>query len=169
MVGNHESTTDPADMADTQAATESLGELQSAEQRQLMDLVDSLRRSGLSTVLPLPQIVVCGDQSSGKSSVLEAITEIPFPRKENLCTRFATEIIMKRGDSRQITCKIIPDKNRPQIKQDELLSFDKTIEDFSELPTIIDEATEAMGLGSGKAFSRDVLSVEIWGLKHPQM
>ena len=76
---------------------------------------------------------------------------------------------MKRGDSRQITCKIIPDKNRPQTEQDELLSFDKTIEDFSELPTIIDEATEAMGLGSGKAFSRDVLSVEIWGLKHPQM
>lgn len=169
MVGNHESSTDSADMADTQAAKESLEELQSAEQRQLMDLVDSLRRSGLSSVLPLPQIVVCGDQSSGKSSVLEAITEIPFPRKENLCTRFATEIIMKRGDSRQITCKIIPDKNRPQTEQDELLSFDKTIEDFSELPTIIDEATEAMGLGSGKAFSRDVLSVEIWGLKHPQM
>ncbi len=30
---------------------------------------------------------VCEDQLSGKSSVLEAITEIPFPRKENLCTR----------------------------------------------------------------------------------
>lgn len=169
MVENHETSDDREGMAGTEPATDSLGELQSAEQRALMDLVDRLRRSGLSSMLQLPQIVVCGDQSSGKSSVLEAITEIPFPRKENLCTRFATEIIMRRGDSRSITCKINPDKNRPENEQAKLLSFGKTIEDFSDLPTVIDEATEAMGLGSGKAFSRDVLSVEIWGLKHPQM
>ena len=67
--------------------TSSLEALHGNEQRKIMDLVDRLRRAGLSSVLKLPQIVVCGDQSSGKSSVLEAITEIPFPRKENLCTR----------------------------------------------------------------------------------
>jgi hypothetical protein len=72
--------------------TASLQALQSADQRKLMDMVDKLRRTGLSGVVELPQLVVCGDQSSGKSSVLEAITEIPFPRKENLCTRFATEV-----------------------------------------------------------------------------
>jgi GTPase SAR1 family protein len=91
--------------------------LQSTEQRQLMDLVDQLRRSGLNSVLQLPQIVVCGDQSSGKSSVLEAITEIPFPRKENLCTRFATEIIMRRDFEPAILCKINPDDNRPEDEQ----------------------------------------------------
>lgn len=72
--------------------TGSLQTLQSAEQRKVMDIVDKLRRTGLSGIIELPQLVVCGDQSSGKSSVLEAITEIPFPRKENLCTRFATEV-----------------------------------------------------------------------------
>lgn len=71
--------------------TSSLQALQSADQRKVMDIVDKLRRTGLSGVVELPQLIVCGDQSSGKSSVLEAITEIPFPRKENLCTRFATE------------------------------------------------------------------------------
>ncbi|CZR58510.1 uncharacterized protein PAC_08402 [Phialocephala subalpina] len=35
----------------------------------------------------LSQLVACGDQSAGKSSVLEALTEIPFPRNENLGTR----------------------------------------------------------------------------------
>jgi GTPase SAR1 family protein len=72
--------------------TSSLQALQSADQRKVMDIVDKLRRTGLSGVVELPQLIVCGDQSSGKSSVLEAITEIPFPRKENLCTRFATEL-----------------------------------------------------------------------------
>lgn len=56
--------------------------------------------------------VACGDQSSGKSSVLEAITEIPFPRRENLCTRFATEIVLRRLPESFIATKIIPDKAR---------------------------------------------------------
>jgi hypothetical protein len=62
--------------------------LQTKEQADLLNTVDSLRSCGLDNVLSLPQLVVCGDQSSGKSSVLEAIAEIPFPRKENLCTRY---------------------------------------------------------------------------------
>jgi hypothetical protein len=72
--------------------TESLKDLQSSDERRLLDVVDKLRRVGLNGTLELPQLVVCGDQSSGKSSVLEAITEIPFPRKAGLCTRFATEV-----------------------------------------------------------------------------
>ena len=82
----------PAVIDPDAVTTASLQALQSADQRKVMDIVDKLRRTGLSGVVELPQLVVCGDQSSGKSSVLEAITEIPFPRKENLCTRFATEV-----------------------------------------------------------------------------
>lgn len=58
----------------------SLENFQSDEQRRVLDTVSKVRKCGLDTVLSLPQIVVCGDQSSGKSSVLEALTEIPFPR-----------------------------------------------------------------------------------------
>jgi GTPase SAR1 family protein len=79
---------------DDAVTTSSLQALQSTDQRKVMDIVDKLRRTGLSGIVELPQLVVCGDQSSGKSSVLEAITEIPFPRKENLCTRFATEVCL---------------------------------------------------------------------------
>lgn len=45
---------------------------------------DNLRSFGVSQVINLPQIIVCGDQSSGKSSLLEAISGILFPRKDNL-------------------------------------------------------------------------------------
>ena len=61
-------------------ANSSLEDLQTDEQRQVLDTVSKIRKCGLESVISLPQIVVCGDQSSGKSSVLEALTEIPFPR-----------------------------------------------------------------------------------------
>jgi hypothetical protein len=144
-----------ANMSEAAMTTNSLEALQSSQQRELMDLVDRLRRAGLSTLLQLPQIVVCGDQSSGKSSVLEAITEIPFPRKENLCTRFATEISLRRDVEDSITCKINPDEGRSEEEIDCLRGFS--------------EATEIMGLGPSKAFSRDVLSIEICGPSRPQL
>jgi hypothetical protein len=58
--------------------TDSLKKLQSTGERRLLDVVDKLRRTGLNGTIELPQLVVCGDQSSGKSSVLEAVS---FNRK----------------------------------------------------------------------------------------
>jgi len=69
---------------------------QSKDHRDLLDILDRLRSQGLSRFVDLPQIIVCGDQSSGKSSVLEAISGMSFPAKDNLCTRFATELILRR-------------------------------------------------------------------------
>ncbi|KAK0336102.1 hypothetical protein LTR02_004521 [Friedmanniomyces endolithicus] len=144
----------------------SLNALQSIDSRRVIDIVDKLRRSGLSGILQLPQLVVSSDQSSGKSSVLEAITEIPFPRKENLCTRFATEIILRYATTTSINTKIILDKQRPSTEKKRLEQFKSTIVDFAELPNLIEEATNFMGLsddgsGTARAFSRDVLSIEI--------
>lgn len=64
--------------------------------RPALDLVDSLRALGIEQDFAIPQIAVMGDQSSGKSSVLEAISGIPFPRGSGLVTRCATQITMKR-------------------------------------------------------------------------
>lgn len=159
-------------------ATASLDELQSNDYRHVLDIVDRLRMCGLGSILQLPQLVVCGNQSSGKSSVLEAITEVPFPRKENLCTRFATEIVMRRDPQESIRTKIIPDKSRSEAEQAELTDFNRTISDFSELPDLIDRATDLMGLGSfddeesdgpTRAFSRDVLSIELAGPERAQL
>jgi len=70
--------------------TAGLRSLQSAEERRLFDIVDKLRELDVNHELSLPQLVVCGSQSSGKSSVLEAISGIPFPRGEMTCTRIVT-------------------------------------------------------------------------------
>ncbi|KAF9904444.1 hypothetical protein EC991_002662 [Linnemannia zychae] len=44
-----------------------------------------------------PQLAIIGDQSSGKSSVLEAMTRLPFPRSEGMCTRFAIQVNLRRN------------------------------------------------------------------------
>jgi hypothetical protein len=75
-------------------STSALTELRSSEPQSLLDEIDSLRLQGISDFVFLPQIVVCGDQSSGKSSVLEAISGVPFPHSDTLCTRVATEAIL---------------------------------------------------------------------------
>ncbi|KAK6859573.1 hypothetical protein PG995_003209 [Apiospora arundinis] len=60
--------------------------LTSSSSREILDLVDSLSSYGINEYLDLPQIIVCGDQSSGKSSGLEAISRVPFAVQDGLCT-----------------------------------------------------------------------------------
>lgn len=154
-------------------STAALSKLQSKDERRLLDVVDKLRRTGLQGTIELPQLVVCGDQSSGKSSLLEAITEIPFPRKANLCTRFATEIILRREPKTTVTVKIVPGSDRKDAEKIKLSAFNKALNDVRHLPDIIDAATGEMGLDkigqNRRAFTRDVLSIEICGPDRPQL
>ena len=47
----------------------------------------------------IPGVVVVGMQSSGKSSVLESMTGLAFPRSEGMCTRVPTVVtVSKAGD-----------------------------------------------------------------------
>lgn len=51
----------------------------------------------LRKILLIPtKLVIVGKQSAGKSSLLQSLTDIPFPVGTRLCTRFATRIVSKR-------------------------------------------------------------------------
>lgn len=56
--------------------------------RPFLDAVDRLRNlQVMKEGIQLPTIVVVGDQSSGKSSVLESLAGISLPRGQGICTR----------------------------------------------------------------------------------
>lgn len=80
----------------------------------LLQKIDKLFACGVGDYIGLPQLVVVGDQSSGKSSVLEGLTNLPFPRDSGLCTRFATQITFRRAPETNISVSIIPSKDASQ-------------------------------------------------------
>ncbi|KAF1812300.1 hypothetical protein P152DRAFT_514450 [Eremomyces bilateralis CBS 781.70] len=88
--------------ANIQVDQEKLGQLKNP----LLDEIDKLRLQHIDRFIPLPQLVVCGNQSSGKSSVLEAISGFKFPVKAGLGTRWATELILRRSDKCSSTVEI---------------------------------------------------------------
>jgi GTP-binding protein EngB required for normal cell division len=144
--------------------------LQSTDQLELLDVIDTLRATGLSETVAWPQLIVCGGQSSCKSSVLEAISGVPFPRQQNLCTRFATEVILRRASATKITASIRPGEKRTQLERDELLQFTKEARSIDDIKGIFDAAVNAMGLSTGEeSFSADILQIKFSGPSQPSL
>lgn len=153
---------------------EAIEQLNSPNAKLLLDTIDSLRELRVGEIVQLPQIIVVGDQSSGKSSVLEAVSGMKFPVHGDLCTRFATELILRRDPETKITVSVkkapAPSLFPQDGQQAESLPFQKTSLDKCDLPEIINEAQERMGIKTGsKAFSRDILRVVVASPDAPQL
>ncbi|KAF3016208.1 hypothetical protein E8E14_011359 [Neopestalotiopsis sp. 37M] len=147
--------------------------LQSEDHKILLDAIDKLRSKGVSQYVDLPQIVVCGDQSSGKSSVLQAVSNMSFPIKDNLCTRFATELVLRHIDSVVETCKITiqPGNDRTDEEMARLNEFQHTCptKDIS-IEELVEIAKGRIGLDEhSKRFSSDVLRIEVTGPTQPNL
>jgi hypothetical protein len=138
------------------------------EQRELLDLIDKLQFAQLDNV-KLPQIVVVGDQSAGKSSVLEALSGTPFPRDAGACTRFATEIRLRRSKESRLKVTIIPDKNKPYNEQARLMQFGGDVTGDTPFETLMRDATELIAPKDipGRFASKDILVVEKTGPDMP--
>ncbi|KAF3092594.1 hypothetical protein TWF102_008411 [Orbilia oligospora] len=131
--------------------------------------------------------LITGDQSSGKSSALEALTGIPLPRSSGLCTRFATEICLRRSPYHKpviITIKSASGRRSVSSEeQAEIDAFRKVIPD-EELATdkfleILNQASDDMRVprpgqrptdtaSNERACSDHLLSLELSGPQHAQ-
>ncbi|KAI0459116.1 P-loop containing nucleoside triphosphate hydrolase protein [Xylaria acuta] len=158
--------------------------LQSKDSKLLMDIIDKLRSTGISKHVNLPQIVVCGDQSSGKSSVLQSISGMSFPVKDGLGTRFATELILRHiPEELAETCRVSiqPGNDRSLEDRKRLEAFRYSeIPEQSNIGVIIERAKDVMGLsdkinndaGAGaqsKTLSSDILRIELSGPAQPHL
>lgn len=138
---------------------EALDELNSEDAKALHELMDSLSSCGVDKLVSLPRIIVVGEQSAGKSSVLEAISRVKFPVAGGVCTRFATEIVLRTAKETRVKVSITFNdrtKGSKQLKRAEFSSDD--------LSDIIKEARGYMGIPeNSREFSKDVLRLEIEG------
>ncbi|KAF2204495.1 P-loop containing nucleoside triphosphate hydrolase protein [Delitschia confertaspora ATCC 74209] len=159
-------------MVSEESEPNSLALLNSTEQANLLNAIEKLRGKGVNKHnISFPQLVVCGDQSSGKSSVLEGLTRLRFPTKDTLCTTFATELILRRTPHGHVNiqCTITPGDNRTERQKQHLRDFERTYtarEEF-EFPTLIEEAKDCMRFGTTAAsgapptcFFKDVLRIK---------
>lgn len=117
--------------------------------RPLLDAVDKLRNlMVMKEGIQLPTIVVVGDQSSGKSSVLESLAGISLPRGQGICTR--VPLIMRLQGRRQ------DESTKLQLE------FNNKIVDVYEdhISDAIVAATDEIA-GSGKAISNTPLTLVV--------
>ncbi|KAH6712291.1 P-loop containing nucleoside triphosphate hydrolase protein [Leptodontidium sp. MPI-SDFR-AT-0119] len=138
----------------------------------LFDGMDELRRCGASVDLDLPQLVIVGQQSAGKSSLLRSLTDIPFPVGDGLCTRFATRIISRRSapdTADEVKISIEPGDSELREMGE---PFNPHVPSITAevFKSIFEQAGEHMGIASKdgplkkrKNFSSDVLRIELLG------
>ena len=140
------------------------------DHRDLLDIIDSLRAQGFSRYVDLPEIIVCGDQSAGKSSVLEAISGMGFPTKDGLCTRFVTELVLRRGHKTSTKVFITPGEGRYDKEKDDLECWEPRASiDKDGLEAVTQEAMEAMGAPVARKFYDDILRIELTGPNQPHL
>lgn len=157
----------------------------------LLDKIDRLRELNVGTMVSLPQLIVVGDQSSGKSSVLESLTGFSFPHAPGLCTRYATQITCRREAQSNVSITIIPRPDADDAVKQRLKRFHRYVDgsiDGQDFAQIFQEANTAMGIRSGAdsssdiklssggendydliTFSEDILKIEINGPDQPAL
>jgi GTP-binding protein EngB required for normal cell division len=156
---------------------EAVSQLTSYEQRDLLDAVDKLRRANVSGKdFSIPQVVVCGDQSAGKSSVLEAISQLRFPVGcAKAITKLATEVVLRNNSSDSIapvTLTIIADKSRTAEEKAHIEDFHFNV-DMNEPKAFSDAVNAALEYLKQyeplAKFWYDRLHVEISGPSQPNL
>ncbi|XP_047203749.1 interferon-induced GTP-binding protein Mx-like [Girardinichthys multiradiatus] len=133
----------------TSEAMNTLNQQYEEKVRPCIDLIDSLRSLGVEKDLALPAIAVIGDQSSGKSSVLEALSGVALPRGSGIVTRCPLELKMKRRKEGQ--------EWYGKISYQE---HEEELDDPATVEKKIREAQDEMA-GVGVGISDDLISLEI--------
>uniref|UniRef100_A0A672RDG8 Interferon-induced GTP-binding protein Mx3-like n=1 Tax=Sinocyclocheilus grahami TaxID=75366 RepID=A0A672RDG8_SINGR len=111
--------------------------------RPYIDLIDTLRSVGIHKDLALPTIVVIGDQSSGKSSVLEALSGVALPRGNGIVTRCPLELRLKKV---------------PGVNWKAVLTYDKKADEYVNSSNF---AAQNELAGKGVGLSDELITLEV--------
>ncbi|XVF30397.1 hypothetical protein REPUB_Repub16aG0053700 [Reevesia pubescens] len=116
--------------------------------RPLLDAIDRLRLLNvMKEGIQIPTIVVVGDQSSGKSSVLESLAGISLPRSQGICTR--VPLIMRLQSHQSPTPELHLEYSGLTVPVEE-----------SDIATAVNIATDEIA-GDGKGISNTPLTLVV--------
>lgn len=78
------------------------------EDEEMISVNRKLKELGIEQTIELPQICVIGDQSTGKSSLIEALSMIKVPRAAGCCTHCPLEVNLIKAEDRSQAwnCKV---------------------------------------------------------------
>nr|XP_046171793.1 interferon-induced GTP-binding protein Mx3 [Oncorhynchus gorbuscha] len=116
--------------------------------RPFIELIDFLRSIGIEKDLALPAIAVVGDQSSGKSSVLEALSGVALPRGSGIVTRCPLELKLRKCFGGKWKAKI---------------SYQGVVETFED-PSLVEihvKTAQNTLAGDGVGICDDLITLEI--------
>ncbi len=126
----------------------------SSVMKDMLDTIDRIRVSlgGLAdcetfyeeVLASLPQFVVCGPQSAGKSSVIRRISGVALPEATTLCTRISTVVQIRRRDDSHVKVELIGSDGK--IIWDESSSFEEVAK------SVLDAQNKAIDLSQQATF-----------------
>lgn len=159
-----------------QKAMPPVQDLLDPQQIALFDALKQLCHLKVTSGIEVPQLIVVGDQSSGKSSVLEALGRFHFPVDDSLCTLFPTRLILRRSPEECITLWIEPGPSRSSSDRRRLSQFRTTLSSPGEFPRELKRVAIELGAISASSpgsstgpqigprkFKDDILVVESSG------
>ncbi len=119
--------------------------------------------------IKFPRLVVFGDESAGKSSLMEAICNVPFPKGGQLMTRAVMNVRLRRGPKRIRVWSTYRDTNLPQNVH--------VVEDEEELEDVIlrrqqkeiESQNEVLFPGERRVFAENAITIEICDEGNPDL
>lgn len=135
-------------------------------QAEALDSIDTLRHAHLNPRIDTPQIVICGDHSSDKDSLLEALTRLSFPKRSWDMQRCVTELIIRHASKTRVRASIRPDPSRVLADIIHLQGFKYTSQVISHIETLRlfrRAVAHLEQLQSASGYWYDTLRIEISG------
>lgn len=125
--------------------------------RVVADLQTVYRKIGVTRNFDLPQIVVVGSQSSGKSSTLEALVGREFlPRGENICTRRPLQLELIHVDETEVP----GNKREWAVFPGDPPDYPKNFTNFHDVCNEIEYQTETKA--EGKTISEEPIILKVF-------
>ena len=108
---------------------------QAREQAEILDSIEKLQQTPICADIDTPRIVICGDHTSDKESLIEALTQLPFPPGSSNTQCCIVEFVMRYAANPRVYASIRPSPTRVKTTIRHLREFKYTSQVVSQSET----------------------------------